>query len=187
MSPINATPVLLRDQTPVNLSLIQPSDRIRLLNGFARISPRTNIQRFHTFKKQFTESELNYLLAIDNVNHLAVGAIDINGATDIGIGLARYVRDVGQPSRADAAIIVIDAYQGKGLGRLLYAEILKFARLHGIRQLSNTVLKGNRAMLHLLAAFGAVRIAEDEHVLQFLVRTDSNHEVTTYREDTLPA
>lgn len=103
----------LKDHTCVTLSLVGPADRNRFLNGFERISARTNINRFHTFKRRFTEKELEYLLAIDNINHLAIGAIDCN-KPDLGIGLARYIRLKNKPEAAEAAIIVIDEYQGKG-------------------------------------------------------------------------
>lgn len=158
----------LKDQSCVLLSLVGPGDRNRFLNGFKRISARTNINRFHTFKKKFTEQELCYLLVIDNIDHLAIGAIDCK-RPDIGIGLARYVRLKNAPDMAEAAIVVIDEYQGKGLGGILYSELMHKAAEHHIYHLLNIVGKDNRVMLGLLKKLGANLIAEHEHSYEFVI------------------
>lgn len=158
----------LNDQQCVSLGLVGPEDRQRFLNGFKRISARTNINRFHSFKKSFTEEELQYLLVIDNVDHLAIGAIDCQ-KPDIGIGLARYVRSKQNLDVAEAAIIVIDEYQGKGLGCTLYHELMLLAHKNGIRYLRNVVGKDNRNMLRLLKKLDARKFAEDEHDYEYVV------------------
>lgn len=163
----------LKDQSCVRLSLIGPGDRNRFLSGFERISARTNINRFHTFKKRFSERELQYLLVIDNINHLAIGAINCK-QPDIGIGLARYIRLKKNPDMAEAAIIVIDEYQGKGLGKLLYKELMHQAADNGIHQLQNIVGKDNQGMLGLLNKLGAKKIAEHEHSYELVIDLAAN-------------
>lgn len=168
MKQYNNVTYRLRNRNCVRLGLVGPEDRERFLNGFERISVRTNINRFHTFKKRFTEDELRYLLVIDNINHLAVGAIDCK-QPDIGIGLARYVRLKKDPRMAEAAIIVIDEYQGKGLGGILYRELMHLAAKNGIRRLHNIVGKDNRGMLGLLKKLGARSVAEHEHDYELII------------------
>lgn len=174
-------PYRLKDQSQVALSLVKPSDRIRLLNGFDRISARTNINRFHSFKERFSENELDYLLSIDNVNHLAIGAIDANRDSDVGIGLVRYIRNQSLPEQAEVAIIIIDEYQGKGLGNLLYGEMIKIAAYHGIRKLLNTVKKDNQAMLNLLKRFAAKKISELEQQYEYVVYTEETQQLSGMR------
>ena len=159
----------LKDQTPVELCLVGPQDRERLLNGFDRISRKTNIDRFHTFKKAFSEDEIQYLLNLDNVNQLAIGAIDCSKRRDVGIGLARYVRTEPQSEQAEVAIIIIDAYQGRGLAKILCLELMKEAYRNNIRTFINFVKKDNQAVLQLLKSLGARKIFEDEHVFEFAV------------------
>ena len=137
----------LKDQTRIKLGLVGPEDRDRFLNGFDHISIQTNINRFHGFKKGFSEDELRYLLEIDNVNHLAIGAIDCDDP-ELGIGLARYVRRTTEPAVAEAAIIVIDEYQGKGLGKILYTELLQRGAENGIQSLLNIEKKTTKKCLH---------------------------------------
>ena len=168
MQQYSDTTFRLKDQHCVSLGLVGPEDRQRFLNGFERISARTNINRFHTFKKRFTEDELHYLLVIDNVDHLAIGAIDCH-KPDIGIGLARYVRSKQNTETAEAAIVVIDEYQGKGLGRTLYSELMLLAKKNGIRFLHNIVGKDNRSMLALLHRFGASMVAEHEQEYELVI------------------
>ena len=158
----------LKDHTLVELGRVDLQDRERLLNGFKRISKKTNIARFHTFKKQFTEDEIQYLLTLDNVNQLAVGAIDPE-IKDVGIGLARYVRSEPESAEAEVAIIIIDAYQGKGLGKLLYTELMKQAYRNNIRTFINYVKKDNLAMIQLLKSLGAIKRFEYEQVFEFSV------------------
>lgn len=159
----------LKDQTRVAFRLVEPEDRIRLLNGFNRISARTNINRFHSFKKRLNENELNYLLSIDNVNHLAIGAIDCDNSDELGIGLVRYIRMKEAPDQAEVAITIIDEYQGKGLGSILYREMMKMAAQNDINTLLNIVRKDNRAMLYLLDSLGAKKVTEHEQVYEFTV------------------
>lgn len=173
MNMYNKKMFLLRDRHCIRLSLIGPNDRQRLLNGFEKISSRTNISRFHTFKNSFTEAELQYLLVVDNVNHLALGAIDCQ-QPDVGIGLARYVRDEQKPESAEAAIIVIDEYQKKGLGRLLYHGLMHLAQQNGIRYLENSVGKDNRNMLSLLAGYGGSKYSEDTTTYTIVVDTSNS-------------
>ncbi len=168
MTNTNTASYRLADQLCVKLSLVGPGDRKQFLNGFERISARTNIDRFLTFKKGFTEQELNYLLAIDNINHLAIGAVDCK-KPDIGIGLARYIRSKKDPGLAEAAIIVIDEYQGKGLGSLLYRELMAMAVQNKVRHLLNIVGKHNQGMLALLHKFGAHQTTEQEHTYELII------------------
>ena len=172
MNPAPHTTCRLKDQTVVELGRIDPQDRERLLNGFKRISKKTNIARFHTFKKEITEDEIRYLLSLDNVNQLAVGAIDPD-SQDIGIGLARYVRSEPDSAEAAVAIIIIDAYQGKGLGKILYTELMKEAYRNNIRTFINYVKKDNQAMIQLLKSLGAVKHLEYEQVFEFTVDLSS--------------
>jgi GNAT superfamily N-acetyltransferase len=51
----------------------------------------------------------------------------------------------------ELAIVVTDAWQGRGLGRILLRETLGTAAQNGIRRFRADVLADNRRILHLLA------------------------------------
>jgi len=166
----NAMQYRLKDQTCIQLELVGPHCREQYLNGFAHISKRTNINRFHTFKNGFSEAELKYLLEVDNVNHLAIGAIDCS-KPELGVGLVRYIRQDTNPLVAEAAIVVIDEYQHRGLGHLLYAELIHHAAENGIEYLLNIVKKDNRDMLTLLKSFNATKINESDYYYELVTNT----------------
>lgn len=172
MTPNNVMHYQLKDQSCIQLELVGPHCREQYLNGFAHISRQTNINRFHSFKHGFSEAELKYLLDVDNINHLAIGAIDCD-KPELGIGLARYVRQTTNPVMAEAAIVVIDEYQHRGLGHILYAELIHYANQNGIQHLLNYVKKDNRDMLALLKSFNALKVAESDYHFELVTDTQN--------------
>lgn len=99
-----------------------------------------------------TDDELRRWTAIDNSRECALVALE--GATDEErlIGVARYVMESDRD--ADFAIVLADAWQGRGLGRELLARLVAAARQSGVRQLSGVTLSTNVAMLTLARGLG---------------------------------
>jgi GNAT superfamily N-acetyltransferase len=100
--------------------------------------------------------ELAFFTEIDHVDHEAVGALDAEGRQ--GVGVARYVRDPERPHAAEAAVIVVDAWQGRGLGGKLLRRLCARATENRIRIFTATLLAGNDAMLALLGQLGEVTL-----------------------------
>ena len=143
----------LSDGTIVGVGLAGPEDEERFLRGFRKLSQKSRFLRFHFDKQELSKSEKNYLLNIDNVNHLAIGAVDLSKSHNVGIGLARYIREKENPTRADAAITVIDEYQNKGIGTYLFRELIIHADKNRVRILTSFVLKENNRMIKILEKF----------------------------------
>jgi ribosomal protein S18 acetylase RimI-like enzyme len=69
------------------------------------------------------------------------------------VGIAQYFMD--SASRfADVGFLVRDAWQGRGLGRLLVDEMIGLARERGVVGFTADVLATNQAMLHLFRRSG---------------------------------
>ena len=64
----------------------------------------------------------------------------------------RYI--VVRPGQAEIAFIVVDAYQGQGVGTILMRHLAALARDAGLKELVAEVLPENRAMLKLFNKFG---------------------------------
>jgi GNAT superfamily N-acetyltransferase len=96
--------------------------------------------------------ELEFFAELD---HVALGAIDPHSGE--GLGVARYVRNRARPDSAEAAVAVIDAWQGRGLGGVLLRRLCERASANGIRTFTASRLTGNRSMLRLFERLGAVR------------------------------
>ena len=86
---------------------------------------------------------------------VAISAID--PVTREGIGVARYTRNPERPDSAEAAVAVIDAWQGRGLGGVLLRRLCRRAADHGIRTFTASLLTSNRSMLALFERLGNVQ------------------------------
>jgi GNAT superfamily N-acetyltransferase len=150
----------IQDGTTIAIGLAGPEDEQRLIKGFNKLSLQTKLYRFHYGKNKLSTSEKDYLLNIDNYNHLAIGAVDVDKDQDVGIGMIRYIRDKYEPWKAEVALTVIDEYQNKGIGTYLYNEIIEYACKNDIRLLINYVMKENAIVLKVLKQFGG-KIKED--------------------------
>jgi GNAT superfamily N-acetyltransferase len=102
------------------------------------------------------EDEPLFVPELDHVDHEALGALD--AASGEGVGVARYVRDPERPHAAEATVIVIDAWQGRGLGGKLLRRLCARARESRIRVFTATLLAHDDAMPALFGRLGEVTI-----------------------------
>ena len=102
-----------------------------------------------------TEAQLRYLLEVDHRDHEALLAVDEEGGQAVGV--ARFIRLADRPDTAEAAVVVVDAWQGAGLGKALSMVLAERARELGIRRFEATLLLDNTAMMSVLRSLGPVR------------------------------
>jgi RimJ/RimL family protein N-acetyltransferase len=123
-----------------------------MLAAIGRTSPRSLQRRFFAPKKDFSEREMAFFLNIDFKSHVAlVAQLDEDGHPVI-VGGGRYI--VVQPGHAEIAFVVIDAYQGQGIGTILMRHLADVARNAGLQELIAEVLPENTAMLKVFKKFG---------------------------------
>jgi GNAT superfamily N-acetyltransferase len=148
---------VLRDGSRVVVRPVTAADRALLLNGFARFGERSRQQRFFGVKVRLTEAELSFFTEVDHHDHEALGAIDAR--TGAGVGIARFVRlEPGGPV-AEAAVAVVDDWQGRGLGRALLVALVQRAREEGVERFRATLRRDNRPMLEAFRRVGAVDVS----------------------------
>ena len=115
-------------------------------------------RRFFVPKKGFSEQEMAFFLDIDFESHVAlVAQIDEAGRPAI-VGGGRYI--IVQPGQAEIAFVVVDAYQGQGIGTILMRHLAILARDAGLKELIAEVLPENSAMLKLFKKFGFKTVSE---------------------------
>lgn len=155
-------PVRLRDGSAAVIRPIRPEDRAKLREGFNRLSDRARYLRFHTFVRSLSEQQLRYLTEVDHRDHVALVALTSDDPDGVGMGVARYIRLEEEPQVAEAAVTVVDDYQGRGLGTLLLGALAQQALRNGIHTFRNYVLAENTAMLELFAQLGGERHPEGD-------------------------
>src|SRR5207248_1777684 len=135
----------LRDGRPIEIRALRPDDRAEMLAAVGRTSTQSLQRRFFVPKKGFSEQELAFFLNVDFENHVAlVAQIDEDGPMIVAGG--RYI--VVQPGQAEIAFVVVDAYQGQGIGTILMRHLAVLARDAGLNELIAEVLPENTAMLN---------------------------------------
>lgn len=138
--------VNLSDGQRLRLRLMRPSDKQMLLEGFEHLSPDSRYARFMAPKSTLTERELRYLTEVDGVDHFAMGAVRRHlTSKDEGVGSARFVRLTDQPDTAEAAVTVLDDFQGKGLGSIMLQRLIEAAWERDIRWFLTELLAENTA------------------------------------------
>jgi len=145
---------------------VTAADKSRIVEGLRAISPETSYRRFFTPTFYPSDEQLRYLTDIDGERHMALGAVDASKEGAPGVGVARYIRLSEEPTVAEAAILVIDAYQRRGVGSVLLVALSRYAWHHGIRTFRGYVLPDNRAFLRYLQALGARKEQVEDGILQ---------------------
>ena len=142
----------LADGRRVRMRPIAPSDKDKLQESLAGASSQTRYRRFMSDKQRLSGSELRYLTEIDGEHHFAVVVlhIDEQGNELEGVCVARYVELPDEPGTAEPALAVADAYQGLGIGGMMFRRLMGFARERGIRRFHCELLADNRRMLTIL-------------------------------------
>jgi RimJ/RimL family protein N-acetyltransferase len=142
----------LRDGRTIEIRALRPDDREDMLAAVDRTSVQSLRRRFFVPKRGFSEKEVSFFMNVDFINHVAlVGEIDEDDQPAIVAG-GRYI--VVQPGRAELAFVVVDAYQGKGIGTMLMRHLVSIARDAGLKELTAEVLPENTAMLKVFGGFG---------------------------------
>jgi RimJ/RimL family protein N-acetyltransferase len=144
----------LPDGSEVIVRPVRPEDKPLFAAGWERFGEESRYRRFMGHKAALTPRELEFFTELDHVDHEALGAIEPR--TGEGLGVARYMRHADRPDSAEAAVAIIDAWQGRGLGGLLLRRLCRRASANGIHTFTASLLTGNRSMLRLFERLGAV-------------------------------
>jgi RimJ/RimL family protein N-acetyltransferase len=157
----------LRNGRPVEIRALRPEDKSEMLAAVGRTSTQSLRRRFFVPKKGFSEQEIAFFLNIDFANHVAlVAEIDQDGHPAIA-GSGRYI--VVRPGQAEIAFMVVDAYQGQGIGTILMRHLAALARSAGLNELIAEVLPENTAMLKVFGRFGFRPGSKRDHQIVHLV------------------
>lgn len=143
----------LRDGTPVLLRPIRPEDESRWQRLLETSSPESLRQRFRYVFKAATHQMAARFCFIDYDRELAIVAESADGGPRQILGVGRLIADADH-QEAEFAVMVGDAWQGRGLGSLLTDECLDLCRRWGIRRVSAETAPDNLRMLGMFQRRG---------------------------------
>lgn len=148
--------VTLRDGTEVELRPIRLDDAERLQGLFSRLSAESIYLRFLERRKELPLDQAIRFATVNYDTTMAIVAVHQEGSDEPKIiGVARYGVEPGQKERvAEAAVVVEDAFQNRGLGTLLLQRLLGYAREQGMQALQATVHQNNAKILHFIQKGG---------------------------------
>ncbi len=149
----------LRDGTPVLIRPLTTADAPAVQQALAELSPESRYRRFLMDIARFTPEQLRYLTQVDGIDHLALGMAVLTGdPPPKPISIARCIRDPAEPTLAEVAASVADAWQGRGAGALILRELAKWSWEQGIRRWNGTTLAENAPAQRLLEGIGTPRV-----------------------------
>jgi GNAT superfamily N-acetyltransferase len=142
----------LGDGSQIEIRALRREDEADMLAAVERTSAQSLQRRFFVMKRHFSDKERAFFLDIDFRNHVAIVALADEAGHSVIAGGGRYI--VFEPGRAEMAFVVVDTWQGRGIGSILMRHLVGIARAAGLQELTAEVLPENAAMIKVFGKFG---------------------------------
>ena len=123
-----------RDGSPVLLRPVRPTDEKQLHGPFYSLSPsqETMVQRFFAVRQSRPKEGLRDLCNPDfERDFTTVACTGDDEESQQIVGMGGFFAKPGQ-RYAEVAFVVIDSYQGQGIGTLLLEHLIQIARVKGL-------------------------------------------------------
>ena len=148
---------ILREGSQIEIRPLRPEDEADMLAAIGKTSAQSLQRRFFVMKRHFSDKERAFFMDIDFKDHVAIVARAEEAGRNVVVGGGRYI--VFEPGRAEMAFVVIDTWQGRGVGSILMRHLVKIARDGGLKELTAEVLPENKAMIKVFGKFGFSPVA----------------------------
>lgn len=126
-----------------------------MIDLYGRLSSASRYQRFFAVAPNLPELWAEFLTNVDCAERLGLVAEPENVPGRGIIALAQY-EPCDEVETAEVALVVDDAWQGKGLGGLLFDQLLRAAEAQGIRRFIAHVYWDNTRVIRALARTCAI-------------------------------
>lgn len=138
----------LEDGTFIQLRPLRPDDAEHLVNLFNHMGPESRFLRFNVPladpDPDLVWSEARRMAEVAPGDGAWLAFADLPGEPDAPVGGIRYVRTA--EATAEAALVVRDDMQNKGIGTELLRFLTAQARAAGITKLTATIQRANRPL-----------------------------------------
>ncbi len=143
----------LKDSSKVFLRPLKLTDESLVRDMFYKLSAESVHYRFFRMIKTMPHKQLQELLRVDYGQDMVLVVLTDKTETAGMIGIAHYRND-SRTNRAEAAFLVRDDWQGKGIGAQLLESLIEVARHNGIAGFTAEVLADNHSMLRVFHKCG---------------------------------
>jgi acyl-CoA hydrolase/RimJ/RimL family protein N-acetyltransferase len=138
----------LRDGREVQVRPTRTSDTGAMQELFYRLSEEDVQTRFFQKLTSLTDTAAQHLCSVDYEEEMAFAAVVGPSANERIVATSTYFLNPAS-GLAEVAYMVDPDWQGAGLGTILHAGLVDYARDHGARGLTADVLSGNSPMLRI--------------------------------------
>ncbi|MEJ2175923.1 MAG: GNAT family N-acetyltransferase [bacterium] len=127
---------------------LQPADAAIERSFVSGLSERTRYNRLLGGAMKITDAYIRRLIEVDGVREVALAAVTMLDRAELIIGVARYAVE-SEDGACEFALVIADAWQGRGIGRRMLEKLITVARARGLGGIYGDVLSTNRPMLEL--------------------------------------
>ena len=152
----------LGDGSVLAVRPVRPEDADLERRFVASLSEQTRYFRFFYRMHELSPAMLARFTQVDYDRELALLALRADpevAASESIVGIARFIAKADHES-AEFAVVVSDAWQGRGVGAGLMRALIEAARRKGLRRLVGTVLRANPTMVRFSQRLGFT-VADD--------------------------
>jgi acetate---CoA ligase (ADP-forming) len=141
--------VVLRDGSTLTIRPVRIDDAAELARFFSGLSLESRVFRFFAAVAN-ADPSIQRMVKVDYTSRY--GLVAVTGATAHIVGHAMYVEI--EPRKAEMALAVADAFQGRGLGTILLGQLAEAAAAAGFDMFEAVVRPENHRMLQMLRESG---------------------------------
>lgn len=147
--------VTLKDGMRVLIRPVRPDDAPRLQYAFSRLSSQSIYLRFLETFRELPDGQAQAFATVDYATRMAlVGVIQEEGEDRLVISARYSMIGIQEPGVAEAAIVVRDDYQRRGLGKIAMNRLTRYAARHGVHTFLATVHLSNSRILQFIRSSG---------------------------------
>ena len=146
----------LSDGTHVSVRPIRAADSGMEQDFIRHLSDDSRHFRFMASLRELPAEKLKAFTQIDYDRHMALVATMVMQGEEVEIGVARYFATETE-GVCEFAIVVADAWQGRGVAALLMLALEDAARECGFKTMEGIVLSSNQKMLRFARKLGFAR------------------------------
>ena len=146
----------MKDGAAFEIRPIRQNDEKRMIQFHQGLSERSVYMRYFesmSLKTRTAHARLVRVCYADPERETVLVAVTGNLAEERIVAVGRLSK-FDEPTKAEIALLVLDGFQGRGLGSELLKRLIEAAREQKITQIEGEMLRDNIAMQKLMKKFG---------------------------------